>query len=87
VPTLLQPTNAAVAARASPRIKRPVALLRRAAPARDGSAAGWRDKIEEDKSMWWIFLEALGAGLLLVAIVWWTMFAGRRGGERQPPQD
>ncbi|NUZ04149.1 hypothetical protein [Piscinibacter koreensis] len=29
-----------------------------------------------------ILLEALGAGLLLVLIVWWTMFHGRRGGER-----
>jgi hypothetical protein len=27
--------------------------------------------------MWLIFLEALGAGLLLVFIVWWTMFSGR----------
>ena len=24
-----------------------------------------------------ILLEALGAGLILVAIVWWTMFSGR----------
>lgn len=29
-----------------------------------------------------ILLEALGAGLILVLIVWWTMFAGRRKGER-----
>ena len=28
-----------------------------------------------------ILLEALGAGLLLVLIVWWTMFHGRQGGE------
>ena len=28
-----------------------------------------------------IFLEALGAGILLVLIVWWTMFSGRKGGE------
>ena len=28
-----------------------------------------------------ILLEALGAGILLVLIVWWTMFAGRRRGE------
>jgi len=27
-------------------------------------------------------LEALGAGLILVLIVWWTMFSGRRKGER-----
>ena len=30
-----------------------------------------------------ILLEALGALLLLVLIVWWTMFSGRKGGE--PP--
>ena len=29
-----------------------------------------------------ILLEVLGALLLLLFIVWWTMFAGRRGGER-----
>jgi hypothetical protein len=32
--------------------------------------------------MWLILLEALGAGLILVLIVWWTMFSGRKGGER-----
>ena len=32
--------------------------------------------------MWLILLEAFGAMLVLVLIVWWTMFAGRRGGER-----
>ena len=31
--------------------------------------------------MTWILLEALGAGLLLVLIVWWTMFSGRDRGE------
>jgi hypothetical protein len=35
--------------------------------------------------MWVILLEALGALLLLVGIVWWTMFAGRRRGERRDP--
>ncbi|MET3604770.1 nitrogen fixation-related uncharacterized protein [Sphaerotilus sulfidivorans] len=38
-----------------------------------------------------LILEALGAGLLLVGIVWWTMFSGRRDGERRrdkpPSQD
>ena len=29
-----------------------------------------------------ILLEALGALLLLVLIVWWTMFHGRKNGER-----
>jgi hypothetical protein len=28
-----------------------------------------------------LLLEALGAGLLLVLIVWWTMFSGRQNGE------
>jgi len=28
-----------------------------------------------------ILLEALGAGLVLVLIVWWTMFSGRNKGE------
>jgi hypothetical protein len=32
--------------------------------------------------MWVLFLEAFGAGALLVLIVWWTMFQGRRKGER-----
>jgi hypothetical protein len=32
--------------------------------------------------MWVILLEALGALLLLLVIVWWTMFAGRHKGER-----
>ena len=34
-----------------------------------------------------LFLEALGAGVLLVLIVWWTMFSGRKGGELAPPAD
>ena len=37
--------------------------------------------------MWIIVLEALGAGLVLVLIVWWTMFSGRSRGERRPPPD
>jgi len=28
--------------------------------------------------MWLLILEALGALVLLVFIVWWTMFSGRR---------
>lgn len=38
---------------------------------------------EEENVMWVILLEALGAGLLLVVIVWWTMFHGRNRGERR----
>lgn len=33
--------------------------------------------------MWLILLEAFGAMLLLVLIVWWTMFSGRPKGERR----
>ena len=32
-----------------------------------------------------ILLEALLALVLLVGIVWWTMFSGRRGGELPAP--
>lgn len=35
--------------------------------------------------MWLLFVEALAAGLILVFIVWWTMFSGRDKGE--PPRD
>jgi hypothetical protein len=35
-----------------------------------------------------LLLEALGALLILVFIVWWTMFSGRKGGEIKPePRD
>ena len=34
-----------------------------------------------------ILLEALAALVLLVFIVWWTMFSGRKGGERRGPDD
>ena len=32
-----------------------------------------------------LLLEALGAGLLLVGIIWWTMFSGRKNGELSDP--
>ncbi len=32
--------------------------------------------------MWVLLLEALGALLILIFIVWWTMFSGRKSGER-----
>jgi len=41
----------------------------------------------DNRGMWLILLEALGAGLILVGIVWWTMFSGRRGGERPGDDD
>ena len=34
-----------------------------------------------------LLLEALGALLILVGIVWWTMFSGRPGGERPADED
>jgi cytoskeletal protein RodZ len=35
-----------------------------------------------------LFLEALGAGLIFIAIIWWTMFSGRTRGElRQDTPD
>jgi cobalamin biosynthesis Mg chelatase CobN len=34
-------------------------------------------------NMWVILLEAFAALALLVLIVWWTMFSGRRKGERK----
>lgn len=34
-----------------------------------------------------LLLEALGAGLIFVGIVWWTMFSGRKNGEIEPPDD
>ena len=33
--------------------------------------------------MWVILLESFGALVLLLLIVWWTMFAGRSKGERR----
>ncbi len=34
-----------------------------------------------------IFLEALLALVILLGIVWWTMFAGRKRGELPPPPE
>jgi len=33
--------------------------------------------------MWLLIFEALGALALLVFLVWWTMFSGRKRGERK----
>jgi hypothetical protein len=33
--------------------------------------------------MWVVFVEAFSAVAVLVLIVWWTMFHGRRHGERK----
>ena len=40
-------------------------------------------RVRRSFDMWVLLLEAFGAVLLLGLIVWWTMFHGRRGGERE----
>jgi hypothetical protein len=35
--------------------------------------------------MWLLILEALGALALLIFLVWWTMFSGRKRGEPDRP--
>jgi hypothetical protein len=37
--------------------------------------------------MWLLILEALIALALLIGMVWWVMFAGRRRGERNSPRE
>jgi hypothetical protein len=32
-----------------------------------------------------LLLEALAALAIFVLIIWWTMFSGRKGGERRQP--
>jgi hypothetical protein len=60
-----------------------------AAAARRQGVVGRAGLTRQDKDMWLILLEALGALVLLILIVWWTMFSGRRKGERtddgEPP--
>jgi len=34
-----------------------------------------------------LLLEALGAGLIFVGIIWWTMFSGRVNGELPTQND
>lgn len=36
--------------------------------------------------MFLLLLEALGAGLIFVGIIWWTMFSGRDSGELPPDE-
>ncbi len=66
------------------------AVAARDALARRGASgtvcAGWNE-LERRPIMWLILLEALAALLLLVFLVWWTMFSGRRrepGPEAEP---
>ena len=45
------------------------------------AAAIQRPTLQRPPDMTLLLLEALGALLLLVFIVWWTMFSGRKKGE------
>jgi hypothetical protein len=66
-------------------------------PARDNEAvaASRGTKRARKEVMWLMVLEAFGALGLLLFIVWWTMFSGRKAGERSaedatppgPPDD
>jgi hypothetical protein len=42
-----------------------------------------RSTFRNEAVMLVLMLEAIGAGALLIFIVWWTMFSGRKGGERK----
>jgi hypothetical protein len=49
-----------------------------------------RPKNLEEKTMWLLLLEAGIAMFLLIFIVWWTMFAGRKPehpAAKRPPED
>jgi hypothetical protein len=37
------------------------------------------------RNMTLLLLEALGAGLIFIGIIWWTMFSGRNKGELPDP--
>jgi hypothetical protein len=41
-------------------------------------------KVQRSRFMSLLLLEALGAMVLLLLIVWWTMFSGRKHGELPP---
>ena len=73
----------AVTSTAAPRIAAAPSKKRRAVP----SSALGAPSTENDQPMSLILFEALVALLLLVFIVWWTMFSGRKGGERRDERD
>ncbi|HSI59414.1 MAG TPA: hypothetical protein VLA16_17765 [Ideonella sp.] len=53
-------------------------------PASPGSDNPVRARGRQGLSLMWLFvLESFAALALLVFMVWWTMFSGRRGGERR----
>jgi hypothetical protein len=53
-----------------------------AQPASNAGSPSAAARCTYDRGMVWIVLEALGALVLLIVIVWWTMFSGRKRGER-----
>jgi cyanate permease len=55
--------------------------VEQAATPRIAAAIAVRRDVAGVRTMWVILLEALAALALLVFIVWWTMFSGRRRGE------
>lgn len=57
--------------------------------AREAHAGAWRPLfgITPANIMWLIVLEAIAALAVLLFLVWWTMFSGRRGGEISEPPD
>lgn len=69
-------------------------VLQPARPPRIASAAAaCRSRLvirllaEIEAAMGLLLLEALGALALFVFIIWWTMFSGRKGGERRPDSE
>jgi len=52
-----------------------------------GSSPRRRLGKESKNDMWLLVLEAVAALLILVLIVWWTMFSGRRKGERNDDRE
>jgi hypothetical protein len=68
----------------SPRIAAPQPMRSREAFVRARDVV-WQEEDANDMGV--IVLEALAALGLLIFIVWWTMFSGRKGGERELPPD
>ena len=66
-------------------VAQPASSPRMSAPAAHGcrGPTACNQENQTDR-MWLLLLESLGALLLLVLIIWWTMFHGRPGGE--PPR-
>ena len=46
-----------------------------------------KDKRRTEKIMLYILVEAMLAAVILILIVWWTMFHGRERGEKKPAKE